>query len=486
VLNEISIKGRLLVGVISVLLFIWLIVIVLVYQSSAHEIDEIYDASLASYARVLASLMAHEAAEEQEINEKIQQAVKELGSDYLQHSSALSDLLTIYRSPYKSEDYITLELAERQRSHPYESKIAFLVKASDGKVLLRSSPDVSFENVDTGYHNINNNGNDWRVFGLWVPRLAMSVIVGENVKVRTELQDEILMNVLFPFLVSLPIIALLIMGAINKGLKPLKAITERVSKRSPTSLAPFQINNVPSEVLPLVDELNHLFQRIDQALDNERRFTANAAHELRTPLASLKTNIQVLQLSATEEQQDSIDKVLRGIDRATHLVEQLLALARAEAESHEDIKPQSVNLESLVETIMIDTGHHALEKDIEISFEKHTDKYDVQTDEGLLQMIIQNILDNAIRYTPVGGSVNVKLREASGIIELLVEDSGPGIPDELQEVMFQRFQRGTQNGVRGVGLGLSIVKQIAQLLDIEIVMTNATTKGGLIVRLIFS
>jgi len=135
---------------------------------------------------------------------------------------------------------------------------------------------------------------------------------------------------------------------------------------------------------------------------------------------------------------------------------------------------------------MIDTGHHALEKDIEISFEKHTDKYDVQTDEGLLQMIIQNILDNAIRDTPVGGSVNVKLREASGIIELLVEDSGPGIPDELQEVMFQRFQRGTQNGVRGVGLGLSIVKQIAQLLDIEIVMTNATTKGGLIVRLIFS
>lgn len=484
---EISIRKRLVLGVLGALLVTWLIMIVLVYRSSAHEIAEIYDASLASYARVLATLMAHEAEEERDIEEKLRQVVQELGMVTVKKSRVLSALLSSYNNPGHEEDYLTLEIVKKsQDSHHYESKIGFLIKGEDGRGLLRSSPDLPFAQITNGYHTISSGDERWRVFGLTEHTRAIGVMVGEKLEVRTELQLEILTNLLWPFVFALPVILLLLFGLITKGLRPLQVVAEKVATRSHLSLEPLSTAATPVEIRPLVDEINRLFTRIERALENERRFTANAAHELRTPLAAIKTQVQVLQMDAGAELEPAISRILSGVDRTTHLVEQLLTLARTEARSHKSMEFKPVNLSSLVKTLMRELGSQADDKNIAMSFEDKTNIKTVQGDEALLQILIRNILDNALRYTPVNGQVKVTTEWVDDRFQLSVEDSGPGIPAEQQELLFQRFQRGANNSQNGVGLGLHIVRQITNLHDIEINLDPRPLASGLIFRLIFS
>ncbi len=483
---EPSIRRRLLVGVMSAILLIWILVIVLVYHASSHEIDEVYDAALASYARVLATLMKHEAEEEQAFNQQFRRLVEELGMETVRRSQVLSALLEKQQATITPEDYLSLDIAKSIPEHPYESKIAFLIKAADGSVLLRSSSDAPLSNDIDGYITRQINGESWRMFGLTDLDDGVTVVVGENIEIRTELQREILANGLWPFLVLLPVIIMAILGAISKGLRPLQTVTARVASRSPTSLTPLSKQGTPVEILPLVEALNDLFTRVQQALDNERRFTANAAHELRTPLAAIKTHAQVLQMNAAPDTQPSINQVIRGIDRASHMVQQLLTLARAEIKVQEGTTFHSLNLVSVTRNVMLDFANLALEKEINLSFDHDVDNVTVQADEALLQIVIQNLLDNAIRYTPAEGTVNVTLKEEQGKAVLTVEDSGPGIEPDKQAQMFQRFQRGEESDQLGVGLGLSIVNQVCQLHGIKLSMERSQALGGLAVTLIFS
>lgn len=484
-LSEISIRKRLLVGVIGTIFLSWFVVIGLVYKSSHNEIGEIYDASLASYARVLTELMAHEAMEEQLLMERFQQLVDEIGIEAVQQSKVLSGFLAKYQSPDATEDYLSLDLTKSVRGHEYESKKAFLVKALDGQVLLRSSANVPFQTIVDGYQTALIGGERWRLFGLTEPENAIAIMVGENIEVRTELQNEIIINTIWPFLAMLPFIALIILVVINQGLKPLQSVAEKVSKRSPSSLDGLRLDAVPVEVLPIVKELNQLFERIRQALDNERRFTSNAAHELRTPLAVLKTHVQVLQMKANDELQPTISRLLNGIDRATHMVEQLLTLARSEAKELEGVTFVELDLVSLTRSVMTDYANLALEKNITLSFEDNTENSLVNGDKALIESVIRNLVDNAVRYTPVDGSINVSIGKTPDGLQLRIEDTGPGIDPAKKELMFQRFQRGNGNGEQGVGLGLFIVKQIIELHHIEFSIENATPTGGLIVRLGF-
>ena len=486
-MNDTSIRKRLLIGVIGALLITWVIVISLVYRSSKHEIAEVYDASLASYARVLATLMSHEAKEEFVIQQKLKQIVQELGVEMVKSSQTLSEVISKNATPNTTADYLTLEPAKTSHvGHQYESKIAFLIKAADGRVLLRSSTEAPFNKAVNGFQSVNYGNDSWRLFGLTEKKNAITVMVGEKIEVRRELQQDILTNVLWPLVFILPVIALLLFYIISKGLKPLLAVAEKVSRRSPLSLEPISRDATPVEVLPLVDEINHLFKRIEQALENERRFTANAAHELRTPLAAIKTRVQVLQLSASPELETDINNILASVDRTTHLIEQLLTLARAEAKSHSGIEFTVVGLASLARSMLKDMSNQALSKNIDLSFEDKTDNEKIQSDEALLQIIIRNILDNAIKYTPANGSVKVSLKKAAGKLQFSVEDSGQGLLQEQQELMFQRFQRGSNNGENGVGLGLFIVRQTTNLLDIKIKLEPPSSEHGFIFSLIFS
>jgi two-component system, OmpR family, sensor histidine kinase QseC len=482
---EISVRKRLLAGVMIAISLIWLAVIGLVFNSSSNEIGEVYDAALASYARVLATLMAHEAIEEREVQQKLEQLVSELGEQTAQKIPVLRDLMEKFQSPSESADYLRLDLTATIQGHHYESKIVYLVKAADGRVLLRSSTQAPFEEATEGYQTVTSGGDRWRIFRLTVPEEAVAVMVAENVDIRSELLRKIVVNGLWPFLIVMPVIALVILGVINKGLQPLQLITQKVSQRSPLSLEPLSNASVPVEILPLVNELNHLFQRIEQTLENERRFTANAAHELRTPLAALKTHTQVLQLNATAGMRPAITQILHGIDRATHMVEQLLTLARAEAKANEGIEFKRLELASLVRGVLMDIAGLALDKEIKLSFDNRTGSAWVKGDEALLQIVIRNLVDNAIRYTPAKGSVKVSLDETAGEIRLGVEDTGPGIDPDKQGLMLQRFQRNDNADQQGVGLGLCIVNQIVGLHHNSLELKNASARGGLVVRLAF-
>jgi two-component system sensor histidine kinase QseC len=237
----------------------------------------------------------------------------------------------------------------------------------------------------------------------------------------------------------------------------------------------------------MVDALNGLFQRVYRTLENERRFTANAAHELRTPLAALKTQAQAAQLNA--DNRDFIPvlaQIISGVDRTTHLLKQLLTLARADAQQRETVLQEQTDLHEVAVEVLSAIGEQAMDKEINLTLESTEEHIIVRGDKDSLAIMLRNLVDNAIRYTPQGGEVTVKLYRDDSEIRLIVTDTGKGVPPEMQQIMFQRFQRGEQNEAEGSGLGLSIVGQIAELHQATIKMSDRPDSSGLIVTVSFT
>ncbi|MGD2118296.1 MAG: ATP-binding protein [Chromatiales bacterium] len=483
--SELSIRKRLLLGLTSTIFIAWLLAIGMAYLTTANEVEEVYDASLVQYARVLATLMLHEAQEEAEVREKLLQVVKELGRDTIeQKSPLLSKLIGQYMQPDTSEDYLTYAWEQPQAGHPYESKIAFVIQTDDGRVLLRSSANTPVREYTEGFHILRHAGKRWRFFGMVEPEKNLHIMVGERIEIRSEIQRLILFGGLWPIFVAFPLIAPIVWGVVSKGLKPIQLLTNSIARRSPSSLTPIADNNVPTEVLPLVDALNGLFKRLAQALENERNFTANAAHELRTPLAELKTNVQVLDLNLEHGSQKTIAEILTSIDTASHLLDQLLTLARADAKSRDMIGGEQVDMVGIAQSVLTDSAQSAFDKDIDLAFDSDVETLSLYGDAVLLGVMLRNLLDNAIRYTPRGGTITVALEASGKTRRLSVTDSGPGIATEQRELLFNRFQRGAANHISGSGLGLSIVRQIAYLHGIVVRLADAKQGSGLCVELL--
>ncbi len=478
-----TIHKRLLLGLITAVVILWGVVILFVYRAAQSEVEEVYDAALAQEARVLATLLIHEADEEVERREVLQRLVSELGERALWRSPLLTQLVIKYgkeTGPDKQDDYLTLLSSETSPGHKYESKIAFLVSYDDGRPMLRSPNAPSFHLDNEGFDNLGDGEEGWRVFGLSIQDPTLRVHVGERMAVRQETVKAILINSLWPMFLSLPILGLIIWATIGKGLRPLEQVAETVEQRAPGSLQPIPTDNVPGEVIPIVDSLNRLFLRVQKAMENERRFTANAAHELRTPLAALKTQAQVKQLDDNNEENASfLNNIVNGVDRTTHMLEQLLTLARADTMQREIILSQQLDLRAVVADVLAMIGGRALDKQIELSLDSPDMPLNIQGDEATLSILVRNLVDNGIRYTPTGGVVRVQLLLESDTICLLVEDSGPGVPEAEREDLFQRFQRGEGVEAQGSGLGLSIVKQIADLHGADVILTDVASGQGL-------
>lgn len=478
-----TIRKRLLIGLISAVVILWGVVILFVYEAAQSEVEEVFDATLAQEARVLATLLIHEADEETERREVLQRLVSELGEKALWRSPLLTQLVIEYgkeTSPKKHEDYLTLLSRDANPGHKYESKIAFLVSYGDDRPMLRSPNAPSFHLEDEGFYNLDDGEDGWRVFGFNLQDPNLRVHVGERMAVRQETVAAILINSLWPMFLSLPILGLIIWVSVGKGLRPLNRIAGTVEKRDPSSLQPISTDDVPGEIVPILESLNRLFRRVHRAIENERRFTANAAHELRTPLAALKTQAQVKQLDDKNGKHAGfLNEIVDGVDRTTHLLEQLLTLARADALQREAIVSQRIDLHAVVAGVMAAIGARALKKGIELSLESPDAPVSIQGDEATLGILARNLVDNAIRYTPAEGKVRVQLLQDEHATCLLVEDNGPGIPEDKRQELFQRFQRGEGVEARGSGLGLSIVKQIADLHGADITLGDATGGRGL-------
>jgi two-component system, OmpR family, sensor histidine kinase TctE len=338
------------------------------------------------------------------------------------------------------------------------------------------------------------NNDSVRVAYLWLDMpgrpgaQAPLLQVAETFGKRSRLVSEIIKGVILPQFVILPLAVLLVWLALARGIAPLNELQRRIRGRDSSDLSPIDERDAPEEVSPLVRAINDLLARLDQSMRAQKHFLADAAHQLKTPLAGLRTQAELAQREIDSGANDpkamkrSLQQISRSSQRAAHMVNQLLAMARAEDKEHAARK-QSVNLSRLATETVRDFVPRALEKRIDLGFEgPETTATEpasasllLHGNPTLLRELIRNLVDNALLYTPAGGTVTVRvLNDPFGqVVVLQVEDSGPGIPIAEREQVFQPFYRALGTDVDGSGLGLAIVREIAQQHGAEISLEEA-------------
>ena len=329
-------------------------------------------------------------------------------------------------------------------------------------------------------------GEDVRVAYTWVDVPSgepMLVQVAETLEKRKTLATEIVKGVMVPQFVTLPLAVLLVWLALVRGIKPLAQLERRIRARKPDDMSALDESAVPEEVAPLVSSINDLLSRLKLSLTTQKRFLADAAHQLKTPLAGLRMQADLAQRETdADELKKSLKQIGRASIRATHTVNQLLALARAETTGRSLTQTQ-VDLVHTVSEAIQDSVPRALEKQIDLGYEGPPlgeAASRVLGNAMLLAELVRNLLDNAINYTPAGGQVTARLLtdRFSGVIVLLVEDSGPGIPESERELVFEPFYRTLGTNVDGSGLGLAIVKEIARQHGATIAIDDADRPGN--------
>ncbi len=327
------------------------------------------------------------------------------------------------------------------------------------------------------------NNRDWRVFtlvqGTHALQVAQAIDEREAIATRTALRT------LLPFLVLIPLLGVMIWYGVGRGLSPLDAMSRALGRRRADALAPLAERGLPEELKPLAASLNALLARLDAALAAQRRFTADAAHELRTPLAALKLQLDVARRVGDDPARvAAYDDLEGGVQRAAHLVDQLLTLARVEPEALA-ARAADCDLTALAKDAIVARGALAAEKRVDLGLAREADVR-VRGDPASLAILLSNLLDNALRYTPAGGRIDVAVdRDDDGGAVLVVADDGPGIPADERERVFDRFFRGADAGTAGSGLGLSIVKRIADAHGATIALGDPPAGTGLVVTVRF-
>lgn len=360
---------------------------------------------------------------------------------------------------------------------------AIQVWSRDGVRLYLSHPQQALpDQARLGYATIDTNQGQWRVFGL--QQRGHTIQVAQPMRVRDQLALAAALRTVAPFLLLLPALGVVIWVVVGRGLRPLNAVAQAVTTRTADALEPLPERDVPAEVMPLVRSLNDLLGRLQRALDAQRAFIADAAHELRTPLTALQLQVQLSERATDErERAEALAELRRGLQRATHSVQQLLTLARQEPGAVNRPSTQ-VRLAELAGVAIADHLSLAEAKGIDLGVSEPDGDALVEGDAQGLRVLLDNLVSNAIRYTPAGGRVDVSVGEDTNGPFIEVCDSGPGIPVEERERVFDRFYRREGASEPGSGLGLAIVKTVAARHGAAVTLDDAPL-GGLRVRVQF-
>ena len=439
-----SLQGRLLVLVLGLVTCTWIATATLTWIDVRHELNELLDGHLAQAAALL-----------------VVQQGSELDDDHR------VDAPTLHRYAPKVAFQVFHEgrLALRSSNAPAEPMRAVAARAADG-----------FETVDIA-------GRAWRVFATHGAERDVQVFVGEQVASRNSILWAVLRSSLAPMAFALPLLALAAWFAVRQGVAPLRLLGHTLAQRTPQALQPIAVSGAPSEMAPMLDALNGLFRRIAELLDSERRFTADAAHEMRTPIAAIRAQAQVaLGATADSERTHALRATLRGCDRATRLVEQLLALSRLESGAEPALA--DVDLSALAKQVVAELAPLALGKRQVVDVYA-SDRCTVRGDATLLSAMVRNLADNAIRYSPPGSLVRVAVSNEPGAVRLTVEDSGPGMSPRDVERIGERFFRVLGSGQEGSGLGWSITRRIAAVHRAAVRVARSESIGGLWVEVRF-
>ena len=334
-----------------------------------------------------------------------------------------------------------------------------------------------------GFSNVNENNTTYRVFSIQTPTQTLQV--AQDMAVRRNMAGNMALRTVGPIAIMMPILMLVVWWVVSRSLEPVARVRSQVAARQADDLSPVSESGLPDEVLPLVQELNLLFGRVKTAFDAQQHFVADAAHELRTPLAALKLQaISLERAESGEARAVAIGRLTAGIERSTRLVEQLLVLARQEASAAGGAVNEQVALADLARRAVADMAGAAQGKGIDVGMQRCDEVLVAGQPDGLMIML-RNLVDNAIKYTPAGGRVDVDVLKGNQGVVLCVEDSGPGIPAEERERVFDRFYRIAGSGANGSGLGLAIIKAIAERHGGTLVLGQSERLGGLRVEVRF-
>jgi len=380
------------------------------------------------------------------------------------------------------DDVDDSELEHAPELHRYARGLAFQVWDEGRRLRLHSAnaPDARLSPQDRGFSDVEAGGRTWRVFSSLDRKGRVLVQVAEERRARDRIAGSVAGALLLPMIVGLPLLGAMIWIALRSGLRPLVALGRDVARRDPDNLQPLDAAAVPREVAPLVASLNELFGRLERSIDHERRFNADAAHELRTPLAAVRAQAEVALGSAGgDERAHALRQVVAGCDRAARLVDQMLTLAR--------LDPQRTlaggarfDLAAVARDVIAAEAPAGLARGIEIALD--ATPVEVAGDATLVAVLLRNLVDNAIRYSPSGTAVEVGVRPVAGGGEFVVTDQGPGVPPGERVRLGERFHRTLGTGETGSGLGLSIVRRIAELHHADVDFGEGPSGRGLEVR----
>ena len=440
--QKFSLQQRLITRTLGGVLVVWVATAAFVWFEAQHEVDELLDAHLAQSAA----------------------------------------LLVVQQNATPDDDE---PLLDAPTLHKYAHRVAYQVFDEDR--LVMHSPNVAHTPMakhTQGFETLTlADGKSWRIFAAPGRGRDVQIYVAERLDSRHEILRAVLHAFLPPLTIALPLLLIGLWWNVRSGFQPLQRLRQVLLKRDTQTLDPVSLPETPQEVQPLLDALNDLLQRLAQRMETERRFTADAAHELRTPIAAIRAQAQVALSSATNDtvRQQALHDTLIGCDRASRVVEQLLTLARVEGP--QDVASEPFRLDQLAQQVMADLTPDALRRGQTLEL-LAPQSLQVNGQSTLWQILLRNLIDNALRYSPDGATVRIQAQRLNdNQVEVTVQDSGPGLsPDDLAR-LGERFFRVLGSSATGSGLGWSIVRHIAIVQQIDVQVGKSAELGGLQVTL---
>ena len=443
--NKFSLQQRLLTRTLGGVLIVWVATAAFVWFEAQHEVDELLDAHLAQSAA----------------------------------------LLVVQQNAMPEDDE---PLLDAPSLHKYAHRVAYQV-FDEGRLVMHS-PNVAHTPMaqhTQGFATLTlADGKSWRIFAAPGRNSEVQIYVAERVDSRDDILRAVMLGFLPSLAIALPLLLIGLWWNVRSGLQPLQRLRQALLKRDTQTLTPVSLPETPQEVQPMLDALNDLLQRLAHRMETERRFTADAAHELRTPIAAIRAQAQVALSSTTDDQvrKQALQDTLVGCDRATRVVEQLLTLARVEGP--QDVASEPFRLDQLAQQVLADLTPEALRRGQTLEL-LAPEPLQVNGQSTLWQILLRNLIDNALRYSPVGAVVRISAQRLDPRhVQVTIQDSGAGLSSADMARLGERFFRVMGTSATGSGLGWSIVRHIASLQRVGVQVGRSADLGGLQVTLSFS
>ena len=453
-----SLFGEILDWMLAPLLFLWPISIIVTHNVADNIANQPYDLALADSVRTLARFVSVE------------------DGAVVVHFPAPPRAL--FRAD--QDDVVYYQVADdsgRTLSGDADIPQAPMPASMVGEEVLLRDELIQGEDVRVAYRFLRPSPD--------VSDMLVLVQVAETRNKRSDLASRVVTGVLLPQFAIIPLAVVLVWVGLSRGIAPLNRLQSLIRRRRPTDLSPVEPSTVPEEVRPLIIAYNDMMVRLEENLQAQQRFIADAAHQMRTPLTGLKMQTDLaLHETDPEQLRESLERIAESTDRAAHLINQLLSLARAEASFEKLYAVERVSLDAVVREVALELFPRAQIKQIDLGVEAGEQALFIEGNAVLLRELVKNLLDNAVKYTPRGGSVTARTRFAGSPI-LEIEDTGAGIPEADRERVFERFFRVLGSGVDGSGLGLPIVREIAELHRAVVTLDAGPGGRGTLARVVF-